>query len=90
MAKSKSTLFVGAAVVFVAADNHLTKTVRGEQETIGSTFHPNQTEFAGIVGRVDAEAETVDILIFPPSRDPKWVTGVSEGDGPGLCSLAGK
>lgn len=78
----KSDLKLGSAVTYTVPDHHQTKTVRAEQETIGSVHHPEMLAFAGIIGRIREEGDA-DVLIFPPGRDPKWVLGVEQGEEPG-------
>lgn len=86
----KSFATLGFPVIFRAAEVHLTKTLRSGLEVDGSVFHPELTEFAGIIGRVRAVGDepdavmTADIaLIIPGHSDLRWIEGVPEGDGPG-------
>lgn len=75
-------------VIFSAAEAHLTNTVRAGVEIQGSVFHPEVTQFAGLVTRVRDDG-AADLIIFPPGRDPRAVEGVEEGDGPGRFQMLG-
>lgn len=88
--RSAFHLILGFPVIFRVAEGHLTKTVRGGVELEGSIFHAEQTEFAGIIGRIRPAGDTpesvttADIaLIIPGQSDLRWVEGVPEGDEPG-------
>jgi hypothetical protein len=81
---------LGYPVIFRVADCHLTTTLRAGVQVEGSVFHPELTEFAGIIGRVRPAGETegsvlsADIaLIIPGHSDLRWIENIPEGDGPG-------
>lgn len=80
---------LGDRVLFRVAENHRTKTVKGGEELAGSIYHPEMTEFVGIVGRVHviAKAQFCDLQLLIPNADPKWVGRVAEGDEPGEFEL---
>ena len=88
--------YLGSHVVYHCAESHKTKTVKAEHgskpvELDGSIHHPELTDFAGLVTRehdtAKGEAETFDIVIFPPGRAPSHIEGVVEGDEPGEIEI---
>lgn len=77
---------LGDTVIFRAARNAFTETLKGKDRLRGSHFHPEMTEFAGIVGRVHADG-SADLQILVPNQPTRWVDAVPEGHGPGTFSL---
>lgn len=75
-------VLLGYPVVYTVLEGHRTTTVRGDVEVRGSIYHPEETQFAGLVTRVHADGKA-DLVIFPPGREPRMVAGVEEGAAPG-------
>lgn len=50
-----------------------------KSEVLGSAFHPEQADFAGLVVRVCGDGR-YDIVIFPPNRAPATVNDVPEDE----------
>lgn len=66
---------LGDRVIFTVPSIHETKTVKGDKEVLGSIYHAEMRQFAGMVGRVHEDG-SASLLIFPPNGAPRWVDAV--------------
>jgi hypothetical protein len=87
---------LGQAVLYTVPVAHETETtlekiagaVESAAETLlGSVHHQAMRQFAGTVGRENADG-TCDIQILVPNREARWVDGVAEGTEPGTFAFA--
>lgn len=85
---------LGDVVIYTVSERERAKTVRDNQTMLGSNFHAELMDFAGLVGRVSNggdesnASETYDIvLLIPQSPNVRWVRSVTEGSGPGTFKV---
>lgn len=74
---------LGRPVIYTAAKTEHTKSVRGGRTQIGSTYHPELQQFAGLVTR-DYGDGRADLVIFPPRFPSRWVEAVTCGEDAGM------
>lgn len=81
---------LGHPVVYRVLEAHkitvLEEIENAVEKFLGSVHHEGMTEFAGLVGRLNADG-TASIVIFVPNGEAKWIDSVAEGTGPGTYAL---
>ena len=71
---------LGSPIVYRVPEDRHTKTVKFDKsEVVGSTYHAELTEFAGIVAAVK-DGGKVDVVIFPPNKPPLTINDLSADD----------
>lgn len=79
---------LGSPVIFhVPEARHMRTRKHDKSEVIGSAYHPELADFAGIVTRV-GEDDRCDLVIFPPNRPPVTVNNVPPEEIEDLAAIA--
>ena len=78
---------IGQSVIYRAHENHLTKTLKGDQEVSGSVHHPEMTEFAATVTADNGDGTHRLQLHIPNHGRLVHVDDAAEGEGPHTFSL---
>lgn len=83
---------LGSPIVYrVPEDRHAKTILHDKSEVTGSAYHPELTEFAGIIVAVKPDNK-FDVLIFPPNRTPTTINDLPDDqiEDPGTTHMTGK